>query len=129
MKDEFLEIGIVGLGLMGASIVTSLLLSGHKIVGVAPLPDDLNHAFKRVEHYLEESYKQGFAKQKPQEYLQQLLLTEDFEDLKNCGLVMECVIENIEVKKIIYKKVESCISKTAILTTNTSAIPITILKD
>jgi 3-hydroxybutyryl-CoA dehydrogenase len=42
---------------------------------------------------------------------------------------MECVIENVDIKKTVYQKIESYISPEAILTTNTSAIPITILKD
>ena len=128
-KEKMLEIGVVGLGLMGTSIITALLISGHKIIGVAPLPDDLILASERVEHNLQESYKHGFANRKPGEYMQQLLLTENFEDLAHCGLVMECVTEHIEIKKSIYQKVENCIAATAILTTNTSAIPITVLKD
>lgn len=128
-ESDFSEIGVVGLGLMGTSIITALLISGHKIVGVASMPDDLIHASKRVEHYLEESYKHGVANRKPRDYMQQLLITENFKDLKNCSLVMECVIENVEIKKMVYQKIEECISADAILTTNTSAIPITVLKD
>ena len=32
-----ISIGVVGLGLMGSSIVTCLLIAGHPVVGVAPL--------------------------------------------------------------------------------------------
>jgi 3-hydroxybutyryl-CoA dehydrogenase len=128
-KEKIADIGVVGLGLMGTSIITALLISGHKIVGVAALPEDLVSAAERVEHYLLESHKHGVANRKPEEYMQRLLITANFEDLTGCGLVMECVIENIEIKKSIYQKVENFIAATAILTTNTSAIPITILKD
>jgi 3-hydroxybutyryl-CoA dehydrogenase len=128
-KQKIADIGVVGMGLMGTSIITALLISGHKVVGVAGLPEDLVSASARVEHYLLESQKHGIANRKPEEYLKRFLLTEKFEDLAGCDLVMECVTENIEIKKSIYQKVENYIASTAILTTNTSAIPITILKD
>ena len=42
---------------------------------------------------------------------------------------MECVTENIDIKKLVYQEIEQHISAEAILTTNTSAIPIDFLKD
>jgi 3-hydroxybutyryl-CoA dehydrogenase len=128
-KEKVMEVGVVGLGLMGTSIITALLISGHKVTGIAPLPNDLDHAFEKVKHYLEESFKEGFALTEAGEYLQNLVISENYEALNNCGLVLECVTENVEIKTEVYRKIELNISKNAILTTNTSAIPITVLKD
>ncbi len=128
-KDDLNEIGVVGLGLMGSSIITALLIAGHKVVAVAPIPDDLINSPKKVSHYLDECFKNGFAKSESSFYQGNVLFTEKYEDLGRCGLVMECVVENLEIKKSVYQEIEKCISSTAILTTNTSAIPITILKD
>ena len=41
-----ISIGVVGLGLMGNSVVTCLLIAGHPVVGVAPMPDDLEYRRK-----------------------------------------------------------------------------------
>ncbi len=123
------EVGVVGLGLMGCSIITSLLIAGHKVVAVAPLPADLINAPQKVSHYIDECQKNGLTDHDATFYQGKLLFTEKYEDLHGCSLVMECVIENLEIKRSVYAKIEDCISDTAILTTNTSAIPITILKD
>jgi 3-hydroxybutyryl-CoA dehydrogenase len=48
--------------------------------------------------------------------------------LKPCGLVIECTLESLEIKKSVYQKIESCIKEDAILTSNTSAIPISVLQ-
>lgn len=128
-RNDFTEIGVVGLGLMGSSIITALLITGHKIVALAPLADDLIEAPNRIRHYLAISYERGLAGHQPSYYLRQLLFTQKYEDLEKCDLVMECVTENVEVKKEVYSKIELVISADAILTTNTSAIPITVLKD
>lgn len=124
-----IEVGVVGLGLMGTSIITALLIAGHKVIGVAPIATDLNNSLERITHYLEETYKENFAENTPGFYLGNLTITESYEALKNCGIVLECVIENVEIKKDVFAKIEKNIAPDAILTTNTSAIPITVLKD
>ncbi len=123
------EVGIVGLGLMGASIITALLISGNRVVGIAPLASDLEKGPDKIRHYLEIAKRHDLTELSPEKNLSRLTLTEDYARLKDCGLVMECVVENIEIKKQVYAAVEKYIAPDAILTTNTSAIPNTVLKD
>ncbi len=57
-----------------------------------------------------------------------LTITEDYSLLKNCKLVIECTIENEAIKKSVYSKVEAVIADDALMTSNTSAIPISLLQ-
>jgi 3-hydroxybutyryl-CoA dehydrogenase len=123
-----IEVGVVGLGLMGCSITTCLLMAGHKVVAVAPIAGDLLHANKRITDHLTRSKEQGLVNNDPEFYVQHLIITEDYSQLKNCKVVIECTLENIEIKKSVYDKIEAVISNDAILTSNTSAIPISILQ-
>lgn len=61
-------------------------------------------------------------------FLKNLLITEDYSKLENCGLVIECTIENIDIKRKVYANIEAVISTDALLASNTSAIPISILQ-
>ncbi len=126
--DVDVTVGIVGLGLMGCSICTCLLIAGHKVIAVAPISDDLNHAEKRIRKHLDTSYKEGMAEMESQLYFKKLVVTENYSELVNCDLVIECTVENIEIKKSVYAKIESVISPYAFLASNTSAIPISILQ-
>jgi 3-hydroxybutyryl-CoA dehydrogenase len=126
-KDK-VTVGVVGLGLMGCSITTCLLMAGHEVIAVAPLAIDLEHAEDRIGEHLVNSKKGGLVKNGPRHYLKKLRLTEDYRLLKPCGLVIECTLENLEIKKSVYQKIESNIKADAILTSNTSAIPISILQ-
>jgi 3-hydroxybutyryl-CoA dehydrogenase len=126
-KDK-ITVGVVGLGLMGCSITTCLLMAGHEVIAVAPLAIDLEHAEDRIREHLANSEKEGLVKNGPGHYLKKLRLTEDYRLLKPCGLVIECTLENLEIKKSVYQKIESNIKADAILTSNTSAIPISILQ-
>jgi 3-hydroxybutyryl-CoA dehydrogenase len=124
-----IPVGIVGLGLMGCSITTCYLLAGHPVKGIAPVSVDLEHAEKRIKEHLERSFENGIITQPPSYYLQKLTISEDFSVLSDCELVIECTIEDLEVKKRMFGLVEAVIAPTAILASNTSAIPISTLQE
>lgn len=129
MKTEEIPVGIVGLGLMGCSITTCYLLAGHPVIGVAPVPVDLENAEKRITEHLNRSLENGLIDKDPEYYLKNLVITEDFNQLSDCQLVIECTIEDLEVKKRMFGLIEAVISPDAILTSNTSAIPISTLQE
>ena len=123
-----IPVGVVGLGLMGCSISTCLAIAGHPVIAVAPVAVDLQQAEKRIRDHLNHSKEHGLINQPPDFYFRQLNITEDYSMLKDCQVVIECTIENIEIKKSVYEKIETVISNEAILASNTSAIPISLLQ-
>lgn len=127
-KTSEIPAGVVGLGLMGSSIVTCLLIAGHPVIGIAPMPDDMNNAGDRIHGHLFRAYEEGLIPEQPEFYEQSLVITEDYSRLKDCSLVIECTLEDIEIKKSVFGKIESVISADTLLTTNTSAIPISELQ-
>ena len=127
-RNQEILIGVVGLGLMGCSITTCLLMAGHSVIAVASLPEDLELAEKRITAHLQKSMEENLTSVEPSEYFEKLVITEDYKQLLQCELVMECTIENLEIKKMVYEKIEDVISPDALLTSNTSAIPISILQ-
>lgn len=123
-----IPVGVVGLGLMGSSICVCLLMAGHPVVAVAPLPVDLENALSRITRHFQSAREHGMTDRLPDEYLKNLTITEDYAQLAPCQIVLECTIEDIEVKKTVFGKIEPHISSDALLTSNTSAIPITQLQ-
>jgi len=128
MNTNEIPVAVVGLGLMGSSIVTCLLIAGHPVVALAPLSSDLLFAEKRIVDHLEKAVKNGIIPHTPDYYLANLLITEDYSELYACKLVIECTIEDIDIKESVYKKVEAVIASDALLVSNTSAIPISKLQ-
>jgi 3-hydroxybutyryl-CoA dehydrogenase len=128
MEAEKITIGVVGLGLMGCSITTCLLISGHPVIALAPLEDDLQFAKKRITDYLVRSKQEGLTTETPDAHLKNLTITTDYTGLSICSLVIESTLEDLEVKKSVFKKIEAVIKPDALLTSNTSAIPISILQ-
>ncbi len=126
-KNE-IPIGVVGLGLMGTSVVTALLMSGHKVKAIAPLPGDMEVALQRIHGQLKHCSKACLLSEAPDWYLGQLTISEDYTNLTNCKVVLECVIEEISVKEMVYQKITDQVSSDTIIASNTSAIPISQLQ-
>jgi len=123
-----IPVAVVGLGLMGCSITTCLLMAGHPVVAIAPISDDLQHAEKRIRNHLQHSLEEGLVSEKPEHYFRQLTISMDYSLLNPCRLVIECTIEVEAIKKSVYEKIEQAIENDALLVSNTSAIPISILQ-
>jgi 3-hydroxybutyryl-CoA dehydrogenase len=123
-----ISVGIVGLGLMGCSITTCLLIAGHPVVAIAPIPADMEHAATRIRHHLVKSFEEGLVQNPPEHFFKQLTITEDYSALRLSKVVIECTIEEESIKRSVYDKIESVIAAEALMASNTSAIPISILQ-
>ena len=128
VAPEEITVGVVGLGLMGSSIATCLLLAGHRVVAVAPVSSDVSPAWPRIHGYLQNAFHEGVTGRSADSYAGDLVITEDYTLLAPCALVIECVIENVDVKREVFSKIESVVGSGTVITSNTSAIPISELQ-
>lgn len=129
LNPEEISASVVGLGIMGCSITACLLMAGHPVVAIAPIPGDMLTAKARILEHLKKSLQEGITDKKPEEHLAKLIVTEDYSILKQCTLVIECTLENLDIKKNVYAKIENHVSDNTIITSNTSALPISILQN
>lgn len=128
-KTSEIRLGVVGLGLMGSSVVTALLLAGHPVNAIAPLHSDMAQAYKRVHEQLLHCTKAKLLAKPIEWYLNRLTLSEDYAQLAGCAVVLECVIEDIAVKEVVYRKITDVTTAETIVASNTSAIPISRLQE
>jgi 3-hydroxybutyryl-CoA dehydrogenase len=122
------SVGVVGLGLMGCSITACLLMAGHPVVAIAPIPGDLDTAGERIGGHLAHAYREGLSAVAPEQMLRRLTITADYAALSGCALVIECTLEQLAIKREVYRKIEGAVDGEALITSNTSAIPISILQ-
>lgn len=128
LKTEEINVGVVGLGLMGSSIVVSLLIAGHKVKGIAPIEEDKRTAPERIKDQLMHCHKSGLLEGPVDTYWSNLTITEDYSQLNDCSLVVECVIEKDHIKEQVYQKITANVDEQVIIASNTSAIPISTLQ-
>jgi 3-hydroxybutyryl-CoA dehydrogenase len=128
LQPENVTVAVVGLGLMGCSITACLLMAGHPVIAIAPIPGDMITAEPRIHEHLKRSFEEKITLKTPEDLLGNLLITEDYGSLKKCKLVIECTLEDLDIKKEVYAKIEAEVPGDTLITSNTSAIPISILQ-
>lgn len=128
INTESNAVGVAGLGYMGCSIAAAFLIWGYKVVGLAGLESDLDTAPGRIRHSLDEARKQGIHDRNVEDLLSGISYTKHHADLEPCRLISENVLEDLEVKKSQLALIEEAVSAETIITTNTSATPITDLQ-
>jgi len=123
-----IPIGVVGLGLMGSSVVTALLLAGHRVKAIAPMPPDMVSGPKRIREQLAHCERGGLLNEPAAWYLKHLEISDDYSALSSCQVVLECIIEEISIKESVYKKITDHVTVHTVIASNTSAIPISQLQ-
>ncbi len=128
IETREISIGVVGLGLMGSSIVASLLVLGYPVKAIAPIHGEKELGYKRIHDHLLLCEKFGILQADVEQYLSLLTVSSDYAALKGCTLVVECIVENLAIKETVFAKIGMVTDETTILASNTSAIPISILQ-
>ncbi len=119
------EIGIVGAGAMGAGIAQVAASAGHKVLVYDTNLTALEKAKKNLEATLEKLVeKQKISATAAKEIYSNTEFINDLNRFKNCGLIIEAIIESLEVKQKVFSELEKIVSETCILASNTSSLSI-----
>lgn len=127
--DQKIRIGTVGLGLMGSSIATCLLAAGHPVTSLIRDVEKAGEARERILKFLEQLQDEGILKESPAVIIERLVITDNVALMANHEVVIESIVEDIESKKKVFQQLETVLSPTAIIGSNTSAIPVTVLQN
>ena len=122
------SVGVLGCGLMGAGIAQVCAAAGYKTV-VRDVDDILlNKGLGRVRKFLEDGVAKGKVTTDARDTtLGNLSGTTTFDALKDCDLIIEAIVENLEQKQDTYASLEPFVSDRTIFVSNTSSLCITEL--
>lgn len=120
--------GVVGLGLMGASIVTCLLAAGHPVAGVDHDAKKRSMVKRRVLAYLKQMRAEGLLKRDARGAIDRFTISREYAVLAKCRIIIESVVENPETKRRVIRDVERIVSPQAAIGSNTSGIPVSLLQ-
>jgi 3-hydroxybutyryl-CoA dehydrogenase len=121
-------VGVLGCGLMGAGIAQVAAAAGYKTI-VREVEDSfLKKGLGRIETFLAGGVEKGkVSVEEKDRTLGNLSGTTKLEDLKDCDLVIEAIIENIDEKAKSYAVLDTVVAEHAIFCSNTSSLCITEL--
>jgi 3-hydroxyacyl-CoA dehydrogenase len=146
MKRIIKEIAVLGSGVMGSRIAAHFANIGCKVFLLDIIPKELNEAEKKeglslndkkVRNRIVNDNLKNVLTAKPSPLYHSSfasrIVTGNFEDdlkvLQNVDWIIEAVVENLEIKKVVYDKVENFRRPGTLITSNTSGIPIHLMAE
>jgi 3-hydroxybutyryl-CoA dehydrogenase len=126
------KVGILGCGLMGSGIAQVAATAGFDVTVLEQEQKFLDKGFAGIEKSLTRMAERGPAKggltpEQKAEAQSHLKGTTNMQDLADCDIVIEAIIENVEQKRKTYAQLDGMVKKEAIFATNTSSISVTEL--
>jgi 3-hydroxybutyryl-CoA dehydrogenase len=127
MVMDIRKVFIVGSGLMGSGIAQVCAQRGLEVVLYDIDTEALKKALKSIEWSVGKFVEKGELKEEKKIIMDRIIPASDFSEAGKCGLLIEAVFENLDLKKDIFEKMDSLSAPEALIASNTSSIPITEL--
>lgn len=126
MALEIRRVGVVGCGLMGSGIAQTCAQSGYETIVHEVNQQLLDKGLARIHGAWEMLVgKQKLSEGQAQEARARLRGTLNLEDFRDCDLVIEAIIENMDEKRKLFPQLDRILRPEAIIATNTSSLTIT----
>ncbi len=122
------RIGVVGGGVMGKGIVRHFLTKDLPVALIEANPELAEKARQDVQRAFESAVKAGkLEPEQSRKRLDSLITSSEMSILGDCDLVIETVPEDLQLKKTVLASIETRVLPDAAISSNTSALPITVL--
>ncbi len=124
----FKQVGIVGAGTMGSGIAQAVALS--KIdVSIYDVNDTLlRQGVERIRADMRRGIQKGkLTQEQMTEAVERIRLRSSLSDFGSCDLIIEAVIEDLRVKKDLFRHLEQSCKPTTIMASNTSSLSISAI--
>ena len=118
--------GIIGAGAMGAGIGQVAAVAGHRVILYDNNAAALQKAEASLTATLQKLQEKGKLANAP-DVLGRFTFTNNLNDLADCNLVIEAIVENLSVKQQIFAALERQVCDECVLATNTSSLSVTAI--
>ncbi|MBZ0099118.1 MAG: 3-hydroxybutyryl-CoA dehydrogenase [Taibaiella sp.] len=121
-KDSI--VGVIGAGAMGSGIAQVAAMAGHKVVVFDTNEAALQKSEAALEKVLAKLAEKGKI-ESVESITSKYTYASDLAAFKDCGLIIEAIVENLDIKKKVFADVEKIVSADCVLATNTSSLSVT----
>jgi 3-hydroxybutyryl-CoA dehydrogenase len=119
------RIGVIGTGTMATGIAEVLTKSGYDVVLRARSADKAASTLSKVTASMDKAVARGkLAEADRDAALARLVTTTELDDLAQCDLVIEAVVEELGVKRALFAALDDVMKPGAVLATTTSSLPV-----
>jgi 3-hydroxybutyryl-CoA dehydrogenase len=123
---EIKRVGVIGCGLMGSGIAQTAATAGFETVVREVSPELIERGFAGIEKSLAKFAEKGtITVEQQQDIRSRLKGTTELDQLADCDIIIEAIIENLETKRDLYSQLDGICKPETIFASNTSSISIT----
>ena len=123
---EIKKVGVLGCGLMGSGIAQTAAMAGFETTVREVSEDLIQKGFAAIEKSLAKFAEKGtITAEQQKETRARLHGTTSFDDLAECDIIIEAIIENLEEKQNTYRHLDAICKEETIFASNTSSLSIT----
>ena len=129
--NKIKKVGVIGAGTMGAGIAGQVANAGVE-VWLLDLPsdgEDINSLAERGVQRLKDPDMPGIMSKEAEQLINLGNTRDHFNELIDCDWIAEAVVEKLDVKQALYRKLNENCKDSTIITSNTSTIPISLLTE
>ena len=125
------RIGVIGAGAMGSGIAQLAATSAHRVILYDTSSAALDRAIAGIETSLTRSVEKGRVTAEQSKSARDRITKPNgvsaLDEFRDCSVVIEAVVEDLEVKRSLFSRLEAALSEEAILATNTSSLSVTAI--
>jgi 3-hydroxybutyryl-CoA dehydrogenase len=119
-------IGVVGSGTMGGAIAHQAAICGFAVILRDVEQRFLDNALTRMQKVMDRQIEKGkLTEEQKQTITERITFTTNLEEMSDCGVVIEAIIEVLEGKKAVFRQLDEILRPEAIIASNTSSMSIT----
>ena len=140
MQPKIRKAAVIGAGVMGGGIAALLASAGIKTLMLDIVPPDLEPAEEKdpkSRNRIAQSGLDAIKASRPPlmmspkdlDLIRIGNLSDHLADLADCDWIVEAVVEKLEIKNALFKKIETVKKATAVVSSNTSGIPLKAMSE
>jgi 3-hydroxybutyryl-CoA dehydrogenase len=119
------RVGIIGSGIMGSGIAEAAAKNGHEVVLRSRRQETAEAMLAGLEKSLAKQVERGrLSEEDRNETVARVTVTSDLNELAECDLVIESIVEEMAAKKHLFNELDRICPEHTILATNTSTLPV-----
>jgi 3-hydroxybutyryl-CoA dehydrogenase len=128
--DNTTVVGVVGAGAMGTGIAQVAAAAGHRVILGDARQGATAGAQAAIAKAMDREVEKGRMSRNAADELMARIdfqwdaLGDDLAAYKRCGMIIEAVIEDLETKRALFRRLESVVATDCVLATNTSSLSV-----
>ena len=130
LLGDDIVVGVVGAGAMGTGIAQVAAAAGHRVLLGDASPDATAKAKTYIDKAFDREVEKNRISRKDADTVRGRIeflgdsLGDDLSVFASCGLVIEAIVEDVDVKQALFSRLEDFVSAETVLATNTSSLSI-----